>query len=208
MESHWNNRYSNHTAAYGDRPNVFFAEQLSKLNNKDNSKSILLPCDGEGRNGVYAAKEGWNVMSFDESEVGVIKSLSWAKRAKVSITSIVADAFKYIPEERFDVLVLIFAHMPEDMREEFHERVISWIKPGGILILEGFHKDQLGLGSGGPKNLGMLYNEVMIRGDFKELNIEILERAEHILDEGPFHQGRAITMQLVARKPLNEEQAS
>ncbi|HHZ81250.1 MAG TPA: class I SAM-dependent methyltransferase [Flavobacteriales bacterium] len=201
MKGHWNERYAENEAAYGRKPNKFFATSLGELENSDSDggKSLLLPCDGEGRNAVYAAKRGWDVCSFDNSTVGVEKSNRWASEAGVEIDSKLADAFEFKPERKFDVVALIFAHMPLEMRLTFHNRVKNWLTPGGTLIIEGFHKDQLGLGSGGPKKLDMLFDEETIRDDFSEFEILSIIKTIQTLDEGPFHQGKAITLQFRAK---------
>lgn len=66
MKQFWDNRYSSASFAYGEEPNEFFKEHLSKLT----PGRILLPGDGEGRNGVFAASLGWDVEAFDISSEG------------------------------------------------------------------------------------------------------------------------------------------
>lgn len=196
----WDERYRAHETVYGTKPNVFWASQLGMLA----PGSVALPCDGEGRNAVWAARQGWDVWSFDASEVGVQKSLELAEAHGVRIACEVGDAFAVEPGQQFDVVGLVFAHMPEPRRAEFHRRAWSWVKPGGHLIVEGFHKDQLGSTSGGPKDLAMLYAENTLPEDVLvtkgEGRLLWQARCEQVLDEGPFHQGRGITCQWVLQK--------
>ncbi|MGB1481073.1 MAG: SAM-dependent methyltransferase [Flavobacteriales bacterium] len=210
----WDERYRAHETVYGTTPNVFWASQLGVLAAgfaagsaaSDVPGTAALPCDGEGRNAVAAAKAGWDVWSFDASEVGVKKSLDLAAEAGVSIRAEVGDAFEVVPGAQFDVVGLVFAHMPADRREEFHRRAWSWVKPGGRLVVEGFHRDQLGLTSGGPKDVAMLFEETTLASDLfqggSEADGRVLwqARCEQILDEGPFHQGPAVTCQWVIQK--------
>ncbi|MGB1384839.1 MAG: SAM-dependent methyltransferase [Flavobacteriales bacterium] len=210
----WDERYRAHETVYGTTPNVFWASQLGLLAAgfaagsaaSDVPGTAALPCDGEGRNAVAAAKAGWDVWSFDASEVGVKKSLDLAAEAGVSIRAEVGDAFEVVPGAQFDVVGLVFAHMPADRREEFHRRAWSWVKPGGRLVVEGFHRDQLGLTSGGPKDVAMLFEETTLASDLfqggSEADGRVLwqARCEQILDEGPFHQGPAVTCQWVIQK--------
>ena len=79
----WNARFGAEPTVYGEGPNVFFAEQLLGLT----PGRILLPGDGEGRNAVHAAEQGWSVRSFDASSVGVKKALDMAARRGVTIAS-------------------------------------------------------------------------------------------------------------------------
>ena len=98
--------------------------------------------DGEGRNGVWHKEDGVSE-ALTPQKWGVRKSVEWAAREGVSIQVEVADAMQVDPKETFDVVALVFAHMPTSMREAFHRRAWSWVKPGGILVVEGFHMDQL-----------------------------------------------------------------
>tara|TARA_B100000780_G_scaffold74702_1_gene50232 strand:- start:1769 stop:2380 length:612 start_codon:yes stop_codon:yes gene_type:complete len=202
MRDHWDKRYLENEAAYGQLPNRFFYTALTELKNemKFEERTILLPCDGEGRNALFAAKMGLKTTSFDKSEIGVSKSLQWAKNSGLEVTSSCEDAFQYTPQDKFDIVCLIFAHMPETRRKEFHNLALDWLKPGGIFMLEGFHKNQLGLHSGGPKKTEMLFDEEMLLHDFSQLNIRSMVKVNQNLDEGPFHQGPAVTLQLIAEK--------
>lgn len=76
MSQFWNERYSQAEYVYGETPNVFFAAQLDKLS----AGTIILPCEGEGRNAVYAASQGWEVKAFDASEAGQKKALLLAEK--------------------------------------------------------------------------------------------------------------------------------
>ena len=196
MKEFWNERYGAEEAAYGKEPNAFLAEQLALLT----PGSVLLPCDGEGRNALHAARTGWDVHSFDYSSEGVEKAQRWAAEADVTLNACVADAFAFEPGRSFDVVALVFAHMPADKRQAFHHRAASWLRPGGTLILEGFNPDQLQFTSGGPKDPSMLFTEAMLREDFAELDIVQCELARTELSEGPFHQGPAAVARLVATR--------
>ena len=104
-------------------------------------------------------------------------------------------------ENKFDLVVCIFNHMLPEHRKEVHGKYFKSLKPGGRIILEGFHKTQLGLSSGGPKRDDMLFSEEMIREDFAGMNIERLNIISRELDEGKFHQGTANVLQMTGVKP-------
>lgn len=198
MKAFWDERYGSEDAVYGREPNAFLKEQLADLT----PGTILLPCDGEGRNALYAAQQGWEVHSFDYSDEGVAKSLRWASEAGVTVNACVADAFAFEPGQGFDAVALIYAHMPADRRADFHARAIQWLKPGGTLILEGFNPDQLGNPSGGPKALDMLFTEDMLRADFAGLDFQLCQTAHTTLNEGAYHRGPADVIRLIATRPL------
>ena len=196
--SYWNARFGAEPTVYGEGPNDFFANQLEAMT----PGCILLPGDGEGRNAVHAAEQGWSVRSFDASSVGVEKALALAAKRGVSIAAEVGDAAIWEPGEAFDAIALCYLHLPPSLRADFHPRVVRWLKPGGALILEGFGPGQLAFTSGGPKALDMLFTTAMLEGDFAELEVQLCVTEESVLDEGPYHQGRAELTRLVARRPL------
>ena len=66
MKDFWDTRYSEETYAYGTAPNIFFSTTFKNLN----PGKALFPAEGEGRNAVFAASCGWEVVAFDQSEVG------------------------------------------------------------------------------------------------------------------------------------------
>jgi SAM-dependent methyltransferase len=199
MQQFWNERYSQQEMAYGLEPNVFLREQLKNLE----PGKILLPAEGEGRNAVYAASQGWDVLAFDFSEAGQAKALGLARQQGVTIKYQVADAqqFETAPET-LDVVALIFAHFNPVLRLILHRKVVEWLKPGGTLILEAFHPKQLeGYTSGGPKDHTMLYTANMLQQDFDGLDFQLLEEREVGLQEGAYHSGKGYVTRLVATKP-------
>lgn len=196
MKAFWDERYATSEYIYGEQPNAWFAQKMQVLT----PGRLLLPCEGEGRQAVYAAALGWVVEAFDQSESGREKALALADKQGQTIHYSLADALEYQHDEPFDALALVYAHMPENLRKAFHQRMATQLKPGGTLILEGFHTSQLGRSSGGPRELSMLFTPEMLRADFPEFSIQQLEVATVQLNEGPFHQGEAVVVRLLARK--------
>ncbi|SHF25782.1 Methyltransferase domain-containing protein [Mariniphaga anaerophila] len=166
MNNFWNERYAFNEYAYGTNPNLFFKEQLDKLK----PGKILFAAEGEGRNAVYAAKNGWNVSAFDASTEAQNKANKLAGQNHVSI-DYRANDLEHITyqQEKFDAIVLIFAHFHPRKRESYHKKLISFLKPGGTVILESFSKNQINYKSGGPRNVEMLYSEEELKSDFGEL---------------------------------------
>lgn len=197
MKNFWDERYSAGDYVYGEEPNVFFAEELQKLK----PGKIILPCDGEGRNAVYAALLGWEVQAFDSSETGKAKAVQLAYKKNAQIDYDIADAFtiKY-PENSADVVALIYAHLPVEVRERLYKETIRWLKPGGRIILELFNTNQLKNSSGGPKDVTMLLNEQIIQELFSSLHTELLKLVEIELQEGEFHKGQADVLRYIGIK--------
>ena len=195
--SFWNDRYRENETSYGDRPNLFLEQELKKLT----PGKILLPAEGEGRNALHAVRRGWTVDAFDFSEIGRDKALEKASKEGLSLSYSIEDLSTIqLEEERYDGVALIYAHMPSTYRREFHAQVIRTLKPGGTVILEAFSKSQLGLPSGGPKDPDWLYALSDLKKDFSRLSRLNGEEVEIILDEGPFHQGKARVIRLVGKK--------
>ena len=97
-------------------------------------------------------------------------------------------------------MAFIYAHFPPAIRKQIHQKAIHWLKPGGKIIIEAFHPNQLQNNSGGPKELSMLYTEEMIKEDFEGLEIEILQTSQTTLNEGKYHEGRADIVRFIAVK--------
>lgn len=193
----WNKRYSVPEFLYGTEPNVFFRQQLDLLT----PGRILLPGEGEGRQAVYAARKGWEVTAFDQSEVAQVKALRLATQCGVTLNYFVAGYDEAsLPEEYFDVVALIFVHTPYGFRKEFHRSLLRYLKPGGIIILEGFSKEQIGYNSGGPKDEEMLYSIEDLEKDFKYIQLINLHKEIIELDEGSLHKGEASVIRLLGKK--------
>lgn len=189
MTQFWDNRYSTRQFVYGKEPNHFFSSELKKIS----PGSILLPGEGEGRNAIYAARTGWTVDAFDQSRQGYQKAIAYALDLDLQINYDVCRLgdFKFKPGH-YDVVALINFHAGRPETEYLHRKVCESLKPGGRVILEAFHKEQLGNDSGGPGSLEMLFDENMIQSDFEGLDPLLLEKSRTSMNEGCSHQGEAI----------------
>jgi cyclopropane fatty-acyl-phospholipid synthase-like methyltransferase len=201
MQEFWDERYQVEEYVYGKAPNAFFKTRLDQLD----PGNILLPGEGEGRNAVYAAAKGWKVTAFDVSMEGRKKSLMLAEERGVTIEY---DLVPYLgfnrPGKFFDAIGLFFTHQPSEMRKQFHKGLQKMLRPGGVVLLEAFHKDQLTKDTGGPKNIDFLFDKTGLRQDFSDFEILHLQSITKLLDEGPFHQGEADVIQMVARLKDNQ----
>jgi hypothetical protein len=198
MREHWDTRYTQEAFSYGIHANDFFSQSLAKLK----IGKILLPGEGEGRNAVYAASHGWEVDAFDFSEKGRNKALGLAEEHKLFFNEYsISDYSDYKPRDNhYDVVGLIYAHAVPEIRSLLHYKMINALKTGGVIILQGFSKLQLGKDSGGPKQLDMLYSVDEMSKDFAGLSIELLEQKEVELSEGIYHQGAASVINMIAKK--------
>lgn len=198
MYEFWEQRYREEGFAYGVKPNELFRAFI----NCHNPGKVLLPAEGEGRNAVYAALKGWDVDAYDFSEKAIENALDFAAEHKVSINYIHnshTDLDKY--EQCYDVIALIYAHVPNDIRRQFHHQLAGLLKPGGWFVMEAFTPEQLGRDSGGPKDINMLYSPETVHKDFQDaFEFELFETVEETLDEGKYHVGKASFIRMIARK--------
>ncbi len=194
----WNQRYGESGYAYGTEPNTFLSEQASLF---QPGTRVLAVGDGEGRNGVWLARQGSAVLSVDASAVGLTKARALAKEAGLVLDTVCVDLNTWDwPVARFDVVVAIFVHFPPEQRSGLHRAMLSALKPGGRVIMEAFTPAQLGRGSGGPPVAEMLYTPAQMRSDFATADIELLEEREVVLAEGAYHCGPAAVLRLLARQ--------
>jgi 2-polyprenyl-3-methyl-5-hydroxy-6-metoxy-1,4-benzoquinol methylase len=202
MKEKWDDRYSKKEFAYGELPNVYLKEQLSKIS----AGTILFPAEGEGRNSVYAAKLGWHIFAFDQSAEGKKKALQLAGKHHVEINYEVGEfqALTYSANQ-FDVIALIYAHFPGDKKSCYHKILTTYLKPGGLVIFEAFSKKHLDYNSknekvGGPKEIEMLFSIDEVRSDFENFEVIELIEQEIELNEGIFHNGKGSVIRFVGRK--------
>lgn len=203
MKEFWDNRYASESYVFGEEPNVFFREQLDQLP----AGRLLLPAEGEGRNAVYAARKGWRVSAFDMSEQACRKAEQLADKHGVSLAYKVA-AMPHIdyPTASFDLAALIFVHFPDDKQRQFHSRIWSWVKPGGRLILEGYHKTHITYrekyGSvGGPGTEAFMYELESLLHDFPGAIKLVAQECDVDLAEGENHTGLSRVVRLHLQKP-------
>ena len=198
MQAFWDERYAAKDYAYGTAPNAFLAEKLPGLP----TGRALFPAEGEGRNAAYAAELGWKVDAFDYSKSAREKAMKLFAERQVSVqyelSSVEAYAFE---TAAYDLVFLCFAHLPPPLRAHLHKQAAQALKPGGLLLLEGFHTDQLPRSSGGPKRAEMLFSTDGLAEEFPGLETEQLERVVTVLAEGPYHRGEAVVVRMQARKP-------
>lgn len=194
----WDSRFAEKGFAYGTEPNEFLVSQKRYL--KPGLKALAV-ADGEGRNGVWLASQGLEVLSVDQSAVGLAKARELAAQRGVSIRTEQADltTWKW-PENEFDVVAAIYIHFPPTVRLRMHAAMYGALKPGGILILEAFTPKQLEYKTGGPQDPAMLYTMEMLRKDFVAGERLLLEETITGLNEGPYHRGQAAAVRLVLRK--------
>jgi len=196
----WNERYSKEGYLFGEAPNAFLARQKARLPASGNALAIA---DGDGRNGVWLAEQGLDVLSVDYSPIAQEKAQRLADRQGVSITTQQVSLYEWDwPVEAFDVLAAIFFQFASpDQRTLIFDGIRKALKPGGLLLLEGYRPEQVDYGTGGPPHREDMYTEDLLRQHFGDWHIDLLESYDAEVDEGEGHSGMSALIDLVARKP-------
>jgi hypothetical protein len=197
MKEFWDERYASDEYVYGIEPNVFFKTWVDK----SNAGKMLLPGEGEGRNAVYAASEGWDVMAFDQSKNARMKALKLAEEKDVKInykTGSILDV--PLEKDSLELIGLVYFHLFPEARTRYHEHLAASLKTGGLIVIEVFSKEQIYNSTGGPKDLNLLYSLGDIIKDFNDMEIVYAANEAVNLNEGPFHQGMADVIRFVGKK--------
>ena len=195
----WEGRYRTPDYAFGKEPNYFLAACRTLL---PRSGKALAVADGEGRNGIWLAEQGLDVLSIDFSPTAQEKARALAKQRGVSLTIAPADVHAWdYPDAAFDVVVEIFTQFSSPA-----ERAQKWagmrkaLKPGGLLIIQGYTPKQLQYGTGGPKQVENLYTRAMLEAAFGDLRDVAIVEEELEIHEGTSHGGMSAVINLTARR--------
>ena len=200
MKEFWDARYSEPGSAYGESANEFLTRQAGRL--LAPGMKVLVVGDGEGRNGVWLAQQGMNVTSVDYSEAAVKKARALVAQREVQLNSVCADLNEWFwPQDEFDAVISIYLHFPSAQRPLMHARMLAALKPGGVLIMEAFNKNQLNYPSGGPPVEDALFSVELLKQDFSAALIERCQESVIELNEGKYHVGPAAVVRLIAYRP-------
>jgi 2-polyprenyl-3-methyl-5-hydroxy-6-metoxy-1,4-benzoquinol methylase len=195
----WNERYSTDEYVFGKEPNEYLKKMIDTLP----AGKILIPAAGEGRDAVYAAKSGWEVMAFDQSCVARDKALLLAKNNGVEINFVVTDVEDFeMKENEYDAIAVIFFHLPSTLRSSFFKKIPGSLKKGGYLIVEAFSPKQLNNTSGGPKETDLFLSAELLAKEFHTLTIIENNEVEIDLSEGDGHVGKADVVRFFAKSEL------
>lgn len=196
----WDGRYGDDSYLFGEQPNAFLARQADRLRP---GMTALAVADGEGRNGVWLARQGLAVTSTDISPRAVAKARALAARHGVEVDARLADLETWDwPVEAFDLVVGVFIQFaPPGMRDRLFARMKQALKPGGLLLIEGYRPEQLAYGTGGPGQVENLYTGALLRDAFGDMEGVSLASYDAEIVEGSGHVGLSALIDLVATKP-------
>lgn len=198
--SYWDARYQGENYRFGEAPNTFLVRETARLAPRS---SVLAVADGEGRNSVWLAKNGHDVRAFDVSRVALQKARRLASEAGVSVAFDEIDLTTWTwPEARYDAIVAIFIQFAgPDLRGRIFEGMKRALKPGGLVLMQGYRPEQIAYGTGGPPVAENMYDEALLKAAFGDFEILALSAYDAEIHEGAGHGGMSALIDLVARKP-------
>ncbi len=193
----WDQKYDTDQYVYGTEPNEFLAEHVRLLP----KGRILSLAEGEGRNAVYLARQGYKVTAVDSSRVGLDKARKLAEENRVDIEFIHNDLEHFeLGKEKWDGIVSIFCHVPPKLRKALHGKIINGLKHQGVLILEAYTPDQLKHGTGGPPVVDLMMDADSLEQELNGLRFEHLVEVERNVQEGFGHSGTGAVVQIIGYK--------
>ena len=197
----WDERYAGDDLVYGELPNDFLARMADRLPRAGRALDIGA---GEGRNALFLAARGLDVLAVDQSAVGMEKAQRRARERGLKLRAQAANLQDFDADDcSFDVISSIFVHLPGAIRARVHNRVGAWLTPGGVYVLEAYAPDQIARSTGGPKDPALLASLETILDELDAAGgLEIEHQAALLrnVSEGQFHTGEASVVQVFARK--------
>jgi cyclopropane fatty-acyl-phospholipid synthase-like methyltransferase len=197
-KNRWQQRFSAPGYAFGTAPNAFLKAQAPLLRGR---KTALSVADGEGRNGVWLAEQGLDVLTIDFSPAGIAKAQSLAAERGVRLRSELADVTTWRwPTAAYDVVVAIFIFVSPAERAAFFSNLKSALKPGGLLLMQGYRPEQVNYRTGGPPDAERLYTRAILQGGFGDMAELDIREHDSAISEGTAHVGMSALIDLVATK--------
>ena len=195
----WQGRYAAPEYIFGEGPNAFLAAQRHLLPPRGRALAVA---DGEGRNGIWLAEQGLDVLSIDFAPNGQAKAKALAHKRGVKIELALADVHEWpYPEAAFDVVAEIFTQFSDpEQRAKKWAGMRKALKPGGLLLLEGYTPKQLEYGTGGPKQLDHLYTRELLEAEFGSFSKIEIKQYETMMSEGGAHAGMGAVIDLIGWK--------
>jgi SAM-dependent methyltransferase len=196
----WETRFSVPNYVFGKEPNYFLAKCKPLLPPSGLALSIA---DGEGRNSIWLAEQGLDVHAIEFSPTAQNKACALARERGVKVIFELADVHTWAyPKAAYDVVCEIFTQFSTPA-----ERALKWagmrkaLRPGGLLIIQGYTPKQLAYGTGGPKQLDQLYTRPMLEKAFAGFQSMIFTEEELEMHEGTAHSGMSAVIGLTCQKP-------
>ena len=194
----WNERFSTDSYLFGELPNAYLAEKTPLL---QKGKALCI-ADGEGRNSVWLASQGFEVDAFDFSPVALAKAEKFSAKHAVNVHFKCSgwESFDWKPNYYDTIAGIFFQFADPSPRRDLFEKLNLSLKSGGTLIIQGYGKEQLNYKTGGPGILENLYDEELLLTSFPGYKVLDLITYTQEVDEGPGHSGMSALVGFVGQK--------
>jgi SAM-dependent methyltransferase len=199
-QDRWEARYAATDGyLFGTAPNRFLVDSAAIL---PPHADVLCVADGEGRNGVFLATLGHKIHAVEFAPTAIAKAQRLAAQRGVTLCSEQVDVLRWTwPRETYDAVVAIFVQfVPPASRPVFFANMVAALRPGGVLIMQGYRPEQVANGTGGPSDPAQCYTEPLLRESFSALTILHLHSHDAVIEEGAAHAGQSALIDLIARK--------
>ena len=197
----WETRFSAPGYLFGTQPNAFLKSKADLLRAKAPGTALSI-ADGEGRNGVFMAQQGLDVLAVDFSPTALDKARRLAAERGVAMRFEQADLTAWSwPAEAFDVVAgIFFQFLSPAERSVVFAGIRRALTPGGLLLIEGYGPKQLEYKTGGPSQVENLYTREMLEQAFGGMASLDIKEYDAVVDEGGGHSGMSALVDLVAYK--------
>lgn len=178
IRDRWNERYHATPLLWSAEPNRFVEAELAGI---EPSTGLDLAC-GEGRNAIWLAELGWQMVGVDFSSVAIERARRLSNQRDVAIEWITADLEEWAPGRSFGLVLIAYLHLPSSERTELTRRASEWVEPGGWLMLVGHDLATCGLS--GPADPDLLWTPELARRALAPLEVTLAESRQRPLESG------------------------
>lgn len=193
----WDERYSEAGYAYGTAPNDFLRKHYAAIP----KGKVLSIAEGEGRNAVFLARQGYEVTALDASRVGLDKAARLAEENGVHLKLIHADLNDFdFGDTTWAGIISIFCPLPSALRQRVHAGIARGLQANGVYLIEAYRPEQLAYGTGGGKSADTMLTAETLRNDLPGFDFLHLLETEREVIEGRYHTGLGAVVQAIARK--------
>jgi len=190
----WDQEYSTEEYVYGKQANDFLIECYASIPKGD----VLMLAEGEGRNAVFLARQGYAVTAVDSSSVGLEKAKKLATENDVSIEIICEDLATFdLGDKKWDGIVSISCHLPPELRQDLYKRIERALKPSGVFFFEGYRPAQLEYKTGGPPLAEMMTSQETLVNELPNITFSHLKEIDRQVIEGVNHHGLGAVTQAI-----------
>lgn len=159
----WDQRYRTAERLWSETPNVFVADRLA-----DRAPGVGVDlAAGEGRNAIWLAERGWEMVAVDFSRVALERGRSHGPQVRF----VEADVFDWEPERGYDLVLIAYLQVEEDRLRRLVEGAVGWLQPEGELFMIGHHRSNIAEGVGGPQVREILWDVDAVAGWLGDLEI-------------------------------------